>query len=179
MATHHPLKNGGQKSAPSACKGSGGRLRTSVDKPRSWGSSRLAKLVKLPLKPDVIKPGSGPWYYFSNKRETGDFECTVNSRLSAASLRVVASKYRYNLFTAADEKIPLSVVRVNKKPLYLVFSLHFPHQPAKYSQLPVESSKEHCATRTSAQSPTPCFMQFQQFQARRIRPLRFPSPLPN
>jgi hypothetical protein len=82
----------------------------------------------------------------------------VNSRLSAASLRVVASKYRYNLFTAADEKVPLSVVRVNKKPLYLVFSLHFPHQPAKYGQLPVESSKEHRTTRTSAQYSTLCLM---------------------
>ena len=71
------------------------------------------------------------------------------SSLSGFS-RVVASNYRYNLFTAADEKIPLSVVRVNKKPQYLVFSLHFPHQPSKYSQLLVESSKYPCTTRTRA-----------------------------
>lgn len=89
---------------------------------------------------------------------------------------VVASNYRYNLFTAADEKIPLSVVRVNKKPQYLVFSLHFPHQPAKYGQLPVESSKKPRDTRTSAQSSTLCLMHIQWFQARRLRPLRSPSP---
>jgi hypothetical protein len=44
-------------------------------------------------------------------------------------------------FTAADEKIPLSVVDVNNKPQYLVFSFHFAHLVRKQRQSPVESSK--------------------------------------
>jgi hypothetical protein len=77
-------------------------------------------------------------------------ECTTESRLSAASRRIVTPVFHYNSITAADEKIPLSMVHVNKKPQYLVFCLHFPHQPSKYSHLPVESSKWPCGTRISA-----------------------------
>jgi len=50
-------------------------------------------------------------------------------------------------FTAADEKIPLSVVRVNKKPQHLVFSCHFAHLLSKHRHLPVESFKAPCAAR--------------------------------
>ena len=35
------------------------------------------------------------------------------------------AELRYNPFTAADEKIPLSVVHVNNKPQYLVFCCTF------------------------------------------------------
>jgi hypothetical protein len=35
-----------------------------------------------------------------------------------------SADFRYNPFTAADEKIPLSMVHVNIKPQHLVFSLH-------------------------------------------------------
>jgi hypothetical protein len=44
------------------------------------------------------------------------------------------------LLTAADEKIPLSVVHVKKKPPYLVFCLHSRHQLHKQRQFSVESS---------------------------------------
>jgi hypothetical protein len=51
------------------------------------------------------------------------------------------ARIRNNPFTAADEKIPLSVVDVNNKPQYLVFSLHLWHLIRKQRQSPVESSK--------------------------------------
>jgi hypothetical protein len=54
---------------------------------------------------------------------------------------------RYSLFTAADEKIALSVVRVNTKPQYLVFDVHFLHQASKYKGLRVESSQRPGAER--------------------------------
>jgi hypothetical protein len=47
---------------------------------------------------------------------------------------VLTPVFRYNPFTAADEKIPLSVVHVNTKPQYLVFSSHLPHPVSKYGQ---------------------------------------------
>jgi hypothetical protein len=47
----------------------------------------------------------------------------------------------YSPITAADEKIPLSMVRVNSKPQYLVFCLRFMHPPSKPLHLPVESCK--------------------------------------
>jgi hypothetical protein len=77
-------------------------------------------------------------------------EITRNSRLSAASRRIITPDYRYNLFKAADEKIALSMVHVNKKPQHLVFCLHSRHQASKHGTLPVESSKSPCATRISA-----------------------------
>jgi hypothetical protein len=49
------------------------------------------------------------------------------------------------------------MVRVNKKPQYLVFCLHSPHLPSKYRQLPVESSKAPCSTRTRASQLCPRF----------------------
>jgi hypothetical protein len=65
----------------------------------------------------------------------------------------------YNLFTAADEKIALSVVRVNKKPQYLVFCCHSRHLLAKHRQLPVESSKRPCVARTSEVDSAPFSVQ--------------------
>ena len=47
----------------------------------------------------------------------------------------------YNPFKAADEKIALSVVYVNNKPLHLVFCAHSPHLFAKQRRLCVESAK--------------------------------------
>ena len=55
--------------------------------------------------------------------------------------------FRYSLFTAADEKIALSVVRVNTKPQYLVFDVHFLHLASKHKDLRVESSQRSCAER--------------------------------
>jgi hypothetical protein len=54
---------------------------------------------------------------------------------------------RYSLFTAADEKIALSVVRVNTKPQYLVFGVHLLHTPPKHKYLRVETSKQPSAVR--------------------------------
>jgi hypothetical protein len=53
----------------------------------------------------------------------------------------------YSLFTAADEKIALSVVPVNTKPQYLVFDVHFPHPASKHGDFCVESSKRPGAMR--------------------------------
>jgi len=53
----------------------------------------------------------------------------------------------YSPITAADEKIPLSLVRVNIKPQYLVLSFHFEHPASKLGFLPVESPKSPCLTR--------------------------------
>ena len=45
---------------------------------------------------------------------------------------VLTPENRNNPVTAADEKIPLSMVHVNPKPQYLVFSLSLPHPDSKY-----------------------------------------------
>jgi len=50
-------------------------------------------------------------------------------------------------FTAADENLPLSMVRVKNKPQHLVFCSHFPHQPFKHRHLPVETSNRPCPAR--------------------------------
>jgi len=75
----------------------------------------------------------------------------------AASFRIIAAPWRskapvflYNPLTAADEKIPLSVVRVNNKPQHLVFCWHFAHLLSKHRHLPVESLKWPCLARCRA-----------------------------
>jgi hypothetical protein len=75
----------------------------------------------------------------------------------AASFRIIAAPRRsrapvflYSPLTAADEKIPLSVVRVNNKPQHLVFCWHFAHLLSKHRHLPVESRKRPCLTRRRA-----------------------------
>jgi hypothetical protein len=50
-------------------------------------------------------------------------------------------------FTAADENLPLSMVRVKNKPQHLVFCEHFAHQLFKHRHLPVETPKQRCLTR--------------------------------
>jgi hypothetical protein len=55
------------------------------------------------------------------ERETG-IKSTANSLFSAASRWNYHTGDRYEPFKAADEKVPLSVVLVNKKPQHLVFS---------------------------------------------------------
>jgi hypothetical protein len=74
------------------------------------------------------KPQSGIW----NSRGCSSLE---------RSPAVLHAWFRYNPFTAADEKVPLSVVQVNNKPQYIVFSLRFPHHASKHGHLPVESLK--------------------------------------
>ena len=51
------------------------------------------------------------------------------------------------LFTAADENLPLSMVRVKNKPQHLVFWSHFVHQLSKPRTLPVETSIQPCRSR--------------------------------
>jgi len=82
----------------------------------------------------------------NGKRGLEDREFSSLCELPEAS----KARIRNNPFTAADEKIPLSVVDVNKKPQYLVFSFHFAHLIRKQRQSPVESSKAPGASRTSA-----------------------------
>ena len=52
-----------------------------------------------------------------------------------------------SLFTAADENLPLSMVRVKNKPQHLVFCSHFPHLLSKPRLLPVETSIQPCLRR--------------------------------
>jgi hypothetical protein len=62
---------------------------------------------------------------------------------------------RYSPFKAADEKIPLSMVRVNNKPQHLVFCWYFAHLLSKHRHLPVESCKRPCLARTRTVSFAP------------------------
>jgi hypothetical protein len=55
--------------------------------------------------------------------------------------------FDYNPMTAADEKVPLSVGHVNKKPLHLVFHAHFAYPLSKHRHLPVESREQACSKR--------------------------------
>jgi hypothetical protein len=71
-------------------------------------------------------------------------------RIIAACRRSKAPVFLYSPLTAADEKIPLSVVRVNNKPQHLVFCWHFAHLLSKHRHLPVESLKWPCLTRCRA-----------------------------
>jgi hypothetical protein len=64
----------------------------------------------------------------SRRKKTGNLD--ENSELTGGLTPV----FRYNPLTAADEKIPLSVVHVNSKPQYLVFCLPLPHPVTKYGQ---------------------------------------------
>jgi len=82
---------------------------------------------------------------FDKEPDTGT-KVTANSLLWA-SAGGPSRQFRYNPITTADEKIPLSVVHVNKKPQYLVFRAHSGHLFAKHWQFPVESSEQPCAMR--------------------------------
>lgn len=53
------------------------------------------------------------------------------------------------LFTAADENLPLSMVRVKNKPQHLVFWSHFVHLLSKPGHLAVESPFQSCWPRVS------------------------------
>jgi hypothetical protein len=85
-------------------------------------------------------------------------EITANSLLWA-SAGGSSRRFRYNSITAADEKIALSVVDVNKKPQYLVFSVHSEHLDAKHWQLPVESSEQPCTVRIPGPHSAPVSVQ--------------------
>jgi hypothetical protein len=78
------------------------------------------------------------------------------SARSAGFLRFTAPLI-HSPFTAADEKITLSVVQVNNKPQHLVFCLHFLHPDSKHWDLAVESSKHAVVERPFA-FPN-CFIQ--------------------
>jgi hypothetical protein len=80
---------------------------------------------------------------------------TASSLLSAAFLWNDHTGVRTKPFRAADEKIPLSVVLVKKKPQYLVFCYHSGHLLAKQRQLPVESRKRPCGARIPAVRSAP------------------------
>ena len=54
-----------------------------------------------------------------------------------------------SLFTAADENLPLCMVRVKNKPQHLVFCSHFPHLLSKPRHLPVETSIQPCLSQVS------------------------------
>src|SRR5208283_2950663 len=75
---------------------------------------------------------------------------TASFTIVAAPRRSIAPVFLYSPLTAADEKIPLSVVRVNNKPQHLVFWSHFGHLLSKHRHLPVESRKWPCLARCRA-----------------------------
>jgi hypothetical protein len=75
---------------------------------------------------------------------------TANFIVLAALRRRFHAGNHYNPLTAADDKVTLSVVLVNKKPQYLVFCYHSAHPLPKQRQLPVESSKQACGRRVCA-----------------------------
>jgi hypothetical protein len=60
----------------------------------------------------------------SNNEQGSGMETTAGSRLSAGRPAGISRRALYNPFAAADEKITLSVVYVNNKPLHLVFCTH-------------------------------------------------------
>jgi hypothetical protein len=93
--------------------------------------------------------GSGLGHIFCEERESG-IESTASSLRSAAFLWNDHTGVRTKPFRAADEKIPLSVVLVNKKPQYLVFCLQSEHQVTKQRGLPVESCIRPCGARIPA-----------------------------
>jgi hypothetical protein len=72
---------------------------------------------------------------------------TANLIVLAALRRRFHAGKHYNPLTAADDKVTLSVVLVNKKPQYLVFCYHSAHPLPKQRQLPVESCKQPCGRR--------------------------------
>jgi hypothetical protein len=68
----------------------------------------------------------------------------------AALYRPFSRSFFKDPLTAADENLPLSVVRVNKKPQHIVFCLHSLHQASKQRHLAVESSQRPDQERVSA-----------------------------
>lgn len=80
--------------------------------------------------------------------------------------------FLYSPFTAADEKIPLSIGQVNSKPQYLVFSSHLQHPPAKPGQPACGKPEMPCRTRLlrqkTASNPV-------QTRVPAAGPLHFPS----
>src|ERR1035437_4216742 len=95
------------------------------------------------------QPGAVRIKSFAKNGNRG-LKSTASSLLSAAILWNDHTGVRTKPFRAADEKIPLSVVLVKKKPQYLVFCYHSGHLLAKQRGLPVESCKRSCAARIPA-----------------------------
>jgi hypothetical protein len=118
----------------------------SVDEPRSWNLLNLRKFgeYRPASKRNAAWRLAGESLTKNGKRGRA---ITANSLLGVAD-GGYSRLFRYSSITAADEKIPLSVVHVNKKPQYLVFSGHSGHLVAKHWELPVESSKQPCAAQS-------------------------------
>ena len=95
------------------------------------------------------QPGA-VWAKSFAKNGNRGLKSTASSLLSAAFRWNFHTGFRTKPFRAADEKIPLSVVLVKKKPQYLVFCYHSGHLLAKQRQLPVESCKRPCGARITA-----------------------------
>jgi hypothetical protein len=74
---------------------------------------------------------------------------TLYSLLGDLPAGLLSPEFCYKRLIAADEKIPLSVVSVKKKPQHLVFICESEHQLAKHGHLPVESSNAASRARTS------------------------------
>lgn len=80
----------------------------------------------------------------------------------------------YSCFTAADEKIPLSVVQVNNKPQYLVFCWRSRHLPLKRLYLSVESVNglARCGLPSLALPQTLCKLELAALFSPSLKPSR-------
>ena len=109
----------------------------------------------------------------NGKRGLGKCREILVSQRSSGGL--VTPQFRYSPFTAADEKIPLSMVRVNNKPQYLVFCSHSRHLLSKHGHLACGKLKRPCRTRVRRSG-----MPQNQCQTRLwpLRPLSYPKPSP-
>jgi hypothetical protein len=118
-----------------------------------WFLSKSSKSVKT-VHYRFDETGKGGEPKFSQRPGKGA-RSNATSAGSTPARRCVTPGFQYSLFTAADEKIALSVVRVNTKPQYLVFGVHFLHTPYKHKDLRVESSKRPSAVRGFEESSYP------------------------
>jgi hypothetical protein len=106
------------------------------------------KSVKTPASTGTCRPGWGPKTTGAEtlgNRGAKELWTLSNNGFPAA----LHAGSHYSLLTAADEKIPLPVGHVNKKPQYLVFPAHLRHLHSKQQHLPVESLRNPHTVRIS------------------------------
>jgi hypothetical protein len=107
----------------------------------------IGKNNELPASSGAWRPGVKSVEKSSEnkrKRELGNTASSVSCQRHPAGFFAAVRSYP---FTAAVEKIPLSVGYVNKKPLYLVFSSSSKPRLSKQRKKPVQSLKSPCRLR--------------------------------
>ena len=127
--------------------------------------------MKNPLSASAICLGRG-----SLDNATGKRERSNNCGPRQIGKSVLPPGFLYSPFTAADEKIPLSIGQVNSKPQYLVFSSHLQHPPAKPGQSACGKPEMPCRTRLSSDKTASNPVQTPSFPRRFVSP---PKPMPH